>query len=142
MTGTRRDDIVIDLIAATKRHDAAPDIVAVMRDAATEIAALRSRAARRVGRPSPLSSDIVAHLHAASCPSGLPWTGDDPADDHGHSDCWLHHAAAAEIMRLRVALLPYVAADAISSNPVDNPVETVNNHTLPVDNPVDNPPFL
>lgn len=141
MTDTRRDDAVIALIAATKRHDVPADLATLLRDAATEIATLRANVTRRVRRPMPTSSDIVAHLHAASCPSGLAWTGDTPEADHGHPECWLHHAAAAEIMRLRATLLGYVGADAIGSNPVDNPVDNGDNYPHPVDNPVHNTPL-
>ena len=44
---------------------------------------------------------IVEQLRDRACPAGLPHTGDDPRDDHGHTDCWLHHLAADEIDRLR-----------------------------------------
>jgi hypothetical protein len=48
--------------------------------------------------------DIVQQLRDRACPSGLPHTGDNPEEDHGHTDCWLHHQAADEIERLRSEL--------------------------------------
>jgi hypothetical protein len=44
--------------------------------------------------------NIVEQLRDRACPAGLPYTGDDPKEDHGHTDCWLHHQAADEIERL------------------------------------------
>ena len=35
-----------------------------------------------------------------ACPAGLPWTGDDPSSDHGHTDCLHHHTAAVGLRRL------------------------------------------
>lgn len=49
-------------------------------------------------------NDIVWQLRARACPAGEPWTGDNPKEDHGHTDCWLHHKAADEIERLRSKL--------------------------------------
>jgi len=49
-------------------------------------------------------TDIVERLRDRACPAGLPHTGDNPRDDHGHTDCWLHHLAADEIERLRAEL--------------------------------------
>ena len=43
-------------------------------------------------------------LRERACPAGKPWTANDPASDHGHTDCWLFHAAADEIERLRAAI--------------------------------------
>lgn len=48
-------------------------------------------------------------LRARACPAGEPHTGDDPASDHGHTDCWLFHRAAAEIERLRDAMTEAIA---------------------------------
>lgn len=45
-------------------------------------------------------SDLVAQLRDRACPAGLPWTDENPEEDHGHTDCWLHHQAADEIERL------------------------------------------
>jgi hypothetical protein len=45
-------------------------------------------------------ADLVAQLRDRACPAGLPHTGDSPKEDHGHTDCWLHHQAADEIERL------------------------------------------
>ena len=46
-------------------------------------------------------NDIVWQLRARACPAGEPWTGDNPEEDHGHTDCWLYHQAADEIEQLR-----------------------------------------
>ena len=48
-----------------------------------------------------MSDDLTARLRARACPAGEPWTGDNPAEDHGHTDCWLYHQAADEIERFR-----------------------------------------
>ncbi len=46
------------------------------------------------------SIDLVLMLRERACPSGLPYTMDQPKDDHGHTDCWLHHQAADKIEQL------------------------------------------
>ena len=48
--------------------------------------------------------DLPRLMRERACPAGEPWTADDPASDHGHTDCWLYHLAASEIERLRAAL--------------------------------------
>lgn len=55
-------------------------------------------------------NDIVKQLRDRACQAGLPHTGDNPKEDHGHTDCWLHHQAADEIERLR-ALLDNIVVD-------------------------------
>lgn len=55
-------------------------------------------------------SDIVKQLRDRACPAGLPHTGDRPEDDHGHTDCWLHHQAADEIERLRSLIIEWADA--------------------------------
>lgn len=49
-------------------------------------------------------ANLPEKLRQRTCPPGLPHTGDDPAADHGHTDCWLMQLAATEIERLREAL--------------------------------------
>lgn len=44
---------------------------------------------------------LVEMLRERACQAGEPWTGDAPEEDHGHTDCWLHHQSADEIERLR-----------------------------------------
>lgn len=44
---------------------------------------------------------LPAKLREISCQAGEPWTGDDPAADHGHTPCYFNHLAANEIERLR-----------------------------------------
>lgn len=56
-------------------------------------------------------NDIVTQLRARACPAGKPWTGDNPEEDHGHTDCWLHHQAADEIERLRSLITAWADAD-------------------------------
>ena len=46
------------------------------------------------------ADELVKQLRERACPAGKPWTGDAPEDDHGHTDCWLHHQAADQIERL------------------------------------------
>jgi len=55
-------------------------------------------------------NDIVKQLRDRACQAGLPHTGDSPKEDHGHTDCWLHHQAADEIERLR-SLLSNIVID-------------------------------
>jgi hypothetical protein len=59
----------------------------------------------------PTDNDIVTQLRHRACPAGLPYTGDDPREDHGHTDCWLHHGAADEIEQLRALITAWVDAD-------------------------------
>jgi hypothetical protein len=47
------------------------------------------------------TEDIVEMLRERACQAGEPWTGDAPEEDHGHTDCWLHHQSANEIECLR-----------------------------------------
>ena len=51
--------------------------------------------------------NIVEQLRDRACPAGLPYTGDSPEEDHGHTDCWLHHQAANEIERLQAIIEMY-----------------------------------
>ena len=46
-----------------------------------------------------MNDDIVDRLRDRACPAHLPWTGDNEREDHGHTDCWLHHQAADQIDR-------------------------------------------
>jgi len=51
------------------------------------------------GDDSPIPNEKIAdELHQYICPAGEPWTGDDPTQDHGHTQCfWIGLA----IQRLR-----------------------------------------
>jgi hypothetical protein len=83
-------------------------------DAATEIERLRSEIGTSVpidddsigdsrdsaGDLSDRAEELISTLRYRACPAGLPHTGDSPKEDHGHTDCWLHHQAADEIQRL------------------------------------------
>ena len=53
--------------------------------------------------------DLPDRLRSRTCPAGLPHTGDDPASDHGHTDCWYFHLAADEIDRLRAIIAALLA---------------------------------
>lgn len=55
--------------------------------------------------------DLPTQLRNRACPAGEPWTGDNPEEDHGHTDCWLHHQAADEIERLRSLITAWADAD-------------------------------
>lgn len=57
------------------------------------------------------ADELVGMLRDRACPTGLPHTGNDPKEDHGHTDCWLHHQAADEIERLRALITAWVDAD-------------------------------
>jgi hypothetical protein len=65
------------------------------------------------------ADELVKQLRERSCPAGEPWTGDYPEEDHGHTDCWLHHQAAKEIEQLRALITAWVDADGAPS-PVYN----------------------
>jgi len=58
-----------------------------------------------------VTDDIVQQLRDRACPAGLPYTGDSPKEDHGHTDCWLHHLAADEIERLRALIAAWADAE-------------------------------
>lgn len=47
-----------------------------------------------------MTHPLSKKLRKRACPAGLPWTAEDPAEDHGHTDCWLYHCAADELDRL------------------------------------------
>jgi hypothetical protein len=57
-----------------------------------------------LGNRNDHADELVGVLRDRACPSGLPYTGDNPKEDHGHTDCWLHHQAADEIERLRALI--------------------------------------
>ena len=46
------------------------------------------------------ADELVKQLRERACPAGKPWTGDAPEEDHGHTDCWLHHQSANKIEQL------------------------------------------
>ena len=58
-----------------------------------------------------MSDDIIQQLRDRACPAGLPWTGENPKEDHGHTDCWLHNKSADEIERLHTLITAWVDAD-------------------------------
>jgi DNA repair exonuclease SbcCD ATPase subunit len=60
------------------------------------------------------NDDIVKKLRDRACPSGLPHTGDNPEEDHGHTDCWLYHQAADEIERLQKRLQTHQSKDSFA----------------------------
>lgn len=43
---------------------------------------------------------LPQQLRSRACPAGLPHTGTEPEEDHGHTDCWLLHQAADTIEAL------------------------------------------
>lgn len=47
------------------------------------------------------SEELVVLLRERCCPSGEPWTGDNPKEDHGHTDCYLMQMAADKIELLK-----------------------------------------
>jgi hypothetical protein len=57
------------------------------------------------------ADELVKQLRERACPAGLPYTGTNPEEDHGHTDCWLHHQAADEIERLRSLITEWADAD-------------------------------
>ena len=44
--------------------------------------------------------ELIGQLRDRACPAGLPWTGGNPEEDHGHTDCWFHHQSANKIEQL------------------------------------------
>lgn len=53
------------------------------------------------------TAQIVEKLRWRSCPAGEPWTGDNPEEYHGHTDCWLYHLAARRLEVLEELLTEY-----------------------------------
>jgi hypothetical protein len=64
-----------------------------------------------LGNRNDHADELVGVLRDRACPSGLPYTGDSPKEDHGHTDCWLHHQAADEIERLRSLITEWADED-------------------------------
>lgn len=60
-----------------------------------------------LGNPTDRADELVAVLRHRACPAGLPHTGDNPEEDHGHTDCWLHHQAADKIEQLQLKIVEY-----------------------------------
>lgn len=50
------------------------------------------------------SAALVKELRGRACPAGLDYTGNNPEDDHGHTDCYLHHKAADYIEKFEFEL--------------------------------------
>lgn len=50
------------------------------------------------------STALVEELRSRACPAGLDYTGNNPEDDHGHTDCYLHHKAANYIEKFEFEL--------------------------------------
>lgn len=50
------------------------------------------------------SAALVEELRNRACPAGLPYTGDDPDSDHGHTDCFLHRKSANHIEKCEFEL--------------------------------------
>ena len=64
------------------------------------------------------ADELVKQLRERACPAGKSWTGDAPEEDHGHTDCWLHHQSAKEIERLRSLIIEWAdASDAWDAYP-------------------------
>jgi hypothetical protein len=83
---------IVESLRTTNTHEIAATHYRLLDEAADEIERLRSQV------------NLVKALRDRACPAGLPHTGDNPKDDHGHTDCWLHHQAADEIERLRALI--------------------------------------
>jgi hypothetical protein len=52
-----------------------------------------------------MNSFILDMLRERACPAGLPHTGDRPDEDHGHTDCWLHHQSIKVIKDLMTQIV-------------------------------------
>jgi HAMP domain-containing protein len=52
----------------------------------------------------------IQELRDRACPAGLPHTGDNPEEDHGHTDCFFLNKAADEIERLQAEIASMVAS--------------------------------
>jgi hypothetical protein len=67
-----------------------------------------------------------------TCPAGLPYTGDAPEEDHGHSDCWMYHKLIQKIRGLdaenkklaEVLMGPYVTVNESKVEEVDQLLAT------------------
>jgi hypothetical protein len=64
-----------------------------------------------LGNRNDHADELVAVLRYRACPAGLAHTGNNPKEDHGHTDCWLHHQSADEIERLRALITEWADAD-------------------------------
>jgi hypothetical protein len=52
-----------------------------------------------------MNNYILDQLRERACPAGLPHTGDRPEEDHGHTDCWLHHQSIQVIENLMTQIV-------------------------------------
>jgi hypothetical protein len=67
-----------------------------------------------------------------TCPAGLPHTGSNPEEDHGHTDCWIYHRLIAKITELQeenaelvnVLMGPYVNVNESKVEQVDELLAT------------------
>ena len=129
MTSERELDIVEELrffaeVAETKGVVLTMLSGATFTEAANEIEQLRSGKSYRADfhdlaqisdedykNQNDLAHVLVDMLRDRACPAGLPYTGNNPKEDHGHTDCWLHNKSADEIERLRSLINAWVDAD-------------------------------
>lgn len=62
-----------------------------------------------------------------TCPAGKPWTGDNPEEDHGHTDCWIYHQLINTIKELQTQnqqlasflLSPYITVNETKTEELD-----------------------
>ena len=69
--------------------------------------------------PANRAEELISTLRYRACPAGLPYTGDNPKEDHGHTDCWLHHQSADALEHLLGLIAAWVDADG-SPPPIYN----------------------
>lgn len=78
------------------------------------------------------TNDLIKFALTRTCPAGLPHTGDNPEEDHGHTDCWVVHELIGKIRELHnenhklVATLmgPYVTVNESKVEEVDDLLAT------------------
>lgn len=46
------------------------------------------------------TNELIKFALSRTCPAGLDYTGDNPEEDHGHTDCWTIHELIKKIQEL------------------------------------------
>lgn len=77
------------------------------------------------------TEQLVQMMRERSCPAGLPWTMEDPVSDHGHTDCWLYHAAALAIEVLENSLSEAGRQMAVAESEIDR-LQTIIAHLMDI----------
>lgn len=78
------------------------------------------------------TDELIKFALTRTCPAGLPYTADNPEEDHGHTDCWTFHELIKKIRELdaenrklaEILMGPYVNVNESHVEEVDEVLAT------------------